>query len=117
MEGEGTGVGRPTLERHFPGAIVTHNLLIGGEVYADRYPESNAFPVSAEAAFLNAAGGDYRLAKNGALAAAPASAREVPGIDAQALCAALGDMGEREAVCSKPVSKDHAPTAQAGKRE
>jgi hypothetical protein len=113
MEGEGTGVGRPTLERHFPGATVTHNLLIGGEGYADRYPESNAFPVSAEAAFINAAAGDYRLAKNGALAAA----REVPGIDAQALCAALGDMGDREAVCSKPVSKDRAPTAQAGKSE
>ena len=116
MEGEGTGVGRPTLERHFPGAIVTHNMLIGGESYAERYPEENTFPASVEAVpFMNAAAGDYRMAASSAVSGSPS--HEVPGIDAKSLCAALGDTGRMEAVCSKPLSKDRGHNPHAAKNE
>jgi hypothetical protein len=109
-------VGRPTLERHFPGAIVTHNMLIGGESYAERYPEENAFPASVEAVpFMNAAAGDYRMAASSAVSGSPS--HEVPGIDAKSLCAALGDTGRMEAVCSKPLSKDRGHNPHAAKSE
>jgi hypothetical protein len=105
IEGEGTGVGRPTLDRHFPGAVLTHNMLIGGESYADRYPKENAFPASMEAVpFMNAAAGDYRMAASSAVSGSPT--QEIPGIDAKALCAALGDIGRMEPVCSNPHSMD-----------
>ncbi len=101
MEGAGTGVGKPTFERHLPGAVVTGNVLIGGGSYADRYPEGNTFPESIEAVpFLNPGGGDYRLASSVSSGAAM-KAREVPGIDAQALCASLGDIGRLQPMCQR----------------
>jgi hypothetical protein len=116
MEGEGTGVGRPTFERHLPGAIISNNILIGGEFYAERYPEGNTFPASMDAVpFINAAGGDYRLTASNT-STAPSN-REVPGVDAKALCAALGEIGRMEPVCRDPLQKDRSKALQAGKSE
>ncbi len=97
MEGAGTGTGRSTLERHFPGSVVSHNVIIGGD--PQRYPESNVFPESVDAVpFANRGTRNYRLT------ASPRpptpGAEEVPGIDVGALCAALGDLGRREALCA-----------------
>lgn len=109
MEGAGTGVGRPTFERHFPGAAIVHNVMIGGRSYAERYPEGNEFPDSVEAvAFVNPSRGNYRLAA-GALTASADHAQ--PGIDANVLCAALGETGRNEPVCARPkgVEPDNKP--------
>ncbi|HEX2714632.1 MAG TPA: hypothetical protein VHM88_20760, partial [Candidatus Acidoferrales bacterium] len=42
--GASTGTGNPTLERYFPRAIVTKNVIIGGDGL--RYPPGNFFPAS-----------------------------------------------------------------------
>lgn len=39
--GSGTGVGRATIERYFPGAIITGNVFAGGK--PDLYPPDNIF--------------------------------------------------------------------------
>jgi hypothetical protein len=58
--GEGTGVGNPSLERHFPDAIVQRNVIVGGSAQA--YPRDNFFPRSLDdVGFVDRAGGDYRL--------------------------------------------------------
>jgi hypothetical protein len=58
--GEGTGTGRPTLERYFPGAVFRRNVLAGAD--ASLYPPDNFFPPRLEGAvFADAAAGDYRL--------------------------------------------------------
>jgi hypothetical protein len=58
--GSGTGPGRPTLDRYFPGAVMRRNVIIGGS--ADRYPSDNFFPTSAEqVGFVDAPGRDFRL--------------------------------------------------------
>jgi hypothetical protein len=44
--GSGTGIGRPTFDRYFPGAVIRRNVIIGG--MADRYPMDNFFPTSAD---------------------------------------------------------------------
>jgi hypothetical protein len=107
MEGEGTGVGRPTFQRHLPEGVVSHNVMIGGSFYAERYSDDNAFPASVETVpFVNAAAGDYRLTAGNTMVASPA--HEAPGIDAKALCAALGDLGQKEPMCAKPLSKEQA---------
>jgi cellulose synthase/poly-beta-1,6-N-acetylglucosamine synthase-like glycosyltransferase len=59
--GSGTGIGRPTLERYFPGAVVRRNLFIGGD--AAVYPRDNFFPATLEkAGFLMGPDGSYRAA-------------------------------------------------------
>lgn len=114
MEGEGTGTGAPTLERHFPGAVVTGNVIIGGDPL--RYPEGNFFPESADGVpFANRTDGDYRLSSSGSfMSAAP----DTPGVDAAALCAALGENGRREPMCAKsaPSGRSDKPRA-VGARE
>ena len=99
MEGAGTGDGNSTLERHFPGAIVTRNVIIGGD--AQRYPDGNFFPESVQAVpFANWSEGDYRLIPSGA------ATQDVPGVDAQALCAALGIAARHENICVRHMSED-----------
>jgi hypothetical protein len=89
-------------------------VMIGGSFYAERYSDDNTFPATVAAVpFVNAAGGDYRLTTNSLTSS---STQEAPGIDANALCAALGDIGRQEPVCSKPLTKDRGP-AQTTKTE
>ena len=46
--GSGTGIGRPSLARYFPGSVVRGNVLVGGN--AAVYPDNNLFPATAAAA-------------------------------------------------------------------
>ena len=56
--GSGTGIGRPTLERYFPGGVVRRNMLIGGD--AAIYPRDNFFPPTLkEAGFLKGPNASY----------------------------------------------------------
>jgi hypothetical protein len=58
--GSGTGIGRPTFERYFPGAVIRRNVIIGG--MADRYPLDNFFPPSVDqVGFVDLQGHDFRL--------------------------------------------------------
>jgi hypothetical protein len=53
-------VGMNALDYHFPGAIVTHNVLAGTK--ASLYPSGNFFPSGLNAiGFASYEGGDYRL--------------------------------------------------------
>jgi hypothetical protein len=115
MEGEGTGVGRPTFERHLPDSVVTHNIMIAGDFYAERYPATNEFPESVQSVpFLNASGGDYRLGATSALKGFRGA--ETPGVDSKALCAALGDIGLREPICSMSLSDEPTTSRVGGRR-
>src|SRR5262249_52124501 len=52
--GEGTGDGRPTLEKFFPSAVFRRNAIVGGS--ADKYPADNFFPSSLDRIGFVAAG-------------------------------------------------------------
>jgi hypothetical protein len=81
--GNGVGVGTAALEAYFPGAMVTGNVLVGGDKH--QYPEGNLFPDSMEAVpFADRNKGDYRLTGGGI------NNRTDLGVDPVALCAALG---------------------------
>jgi cellulose synthase/poly-beta-1,6-N-acetylglucosamine synthase-like glycosyltransferase len=79
IAGSGTGVGRESLERYFPGASVTGNVLAGGD--AGRYPPGNFFPPSIDQA-PGTAGADVdalkRAAARVASAAVPAAEPPAP---------------------------------------
>jgi hypothetical protein len=84
--GTGTSPGAPTLERYFPGAVVTGNVLVGGP--AARYPGDNLFPATlAEVGFAEPRAGDYRLAP--ASRARRGREGRAPGADLDALPAPL----------------------------
>jgi len=58
--GSGTGTGRSTIDRYFPGAAIRRNVIIGGS--ADRYPPDNFFPpTAAQVGFADLKGNDFRL--------------------------------------------------------
>jgi hypothetical protein len=58
--GSGTGTGRPSIDRYFPGAVVRRNVLVGGA--ADRYPADNFFPPSIDqVGFVDPDSRNYRL--------------------------------------------------------
>ncbi len=85
--GTGTGVGNPTLERYFPNAAVTKNVLIGGA--ALQYPRGNFFPASIDGVgFADYRKGDYHLATSSPYARAAEGID--PGVDPKAMRAALG---------------------------
>jgi hypothetical protein len=54
--GSGVNSGFETLERDFPGAEVTGNIIIGGK--PERYPPGNQFPTSVDLSRVSA-GVDY----------------------------------------------------------
>jgi biofilm PGA synthesis N-glycosyltransferase PgaC len=83
--GSGTGVGRASLERYFPGAVVRHNVLVGGQ--AASYPPDNYFPASLDAAgFVRSADGTPRPAptRRGAIAATAGTGGVAIGADIDA---------------------------------
>lgn len=60
FHGDGESPGQGALDVYFPGSIVTHNAIIGGE--ASRLKERNRYPVSLkELKFAGLENGDYRL--------------------------------------------------------
>lgn len=86
--GTDVGVGVAALDAYFPDAVVTDNVLAGGE--ARRYPEGNVFPDSIDAVpFADRRAGNYRL--TGGI-----KHLKDPGVDAGALCAALSPQDARE---------------------
>jgi hypothetical protein len=84
IAGTGTGPGRGTLERYFPAAVVTGNVIVGAS--AADYPPGNQFPGSVKAVgFVDPARGRFRLA-----AKSPYRGRNgAPGADFDALAAAV----------------------------
>lgn len=79
--GNDVGVGTAALDAYFPDAVVTDNVLAGGE--ARSYPDGNVFPDSLEAVpFVDRKAGNYRLASS-------IKNLKGPGVDAGSLCAAL----------------------------
>ncbi len=92
MFGAGAGVGVNALETFFPRAVVTGNVIIGGDEHV--YPAGNFFPPSVQ--FVNVERGDYRLTAAGRYTN---GSDPVPGVDFARLCAALGALGRSEPVC------------------
>ena len=87
--GNDVGIGLAALDAYFPDAVVTGNVLAGGE--SGRYPEGNVFPDSLDAVpFVDRKAGNYRLA--GTIKHLKGS-----GVDGAALCAALSphDAGQQ----------------------
>ena len=86
--GNDVGIGVAAIDVYFPDAVVTENVLIGGE--ASRYPDGNVFPASLDAVpFVDRKAGNYRLAGG-------IKPLKGPGVDAAALCAALNTEDARE---------------------
>ncbi|HVF88901.1 MAG TPA: hypothetical protein VNH22_02465, partial [Blastocatellia bacterium] len=85
--GTGTTSGTSTLNTFFPGAIFLKNLLASGP--AQVYPPDNFFPATLEeVGFVNAAGGNYRLASNSPYKRAGTDGKDI-GADIDALEAAI----------------------------
>ena len=79
----GTGAGRPTLDRYFPGAVVRRNAIVGGS--ADRYPADNFFPASLDqVGFVGAQASNVRLAASSPYKRAGTDKRDL-GADVEAL--------------------------------
>lgn len=58
--GDGVGSGKAALNRYFPRAVITNNVIVGGS--SSDFGGSNFYPSSAgPIGFANSAGGDYRL--------------------------------------------------------
>ena len=86
--GSGTGVGRPTFDRYFPGAVIRRNVIIGG--MAERYPPDNFFPASADqVGFVDPRGHDYRLKASSAFKRAATDRQDV-GANAEKIVATAG---------------------------
>lgn len=84
--GNAVGTGNPAIATYFPGAVLTGNVLAGGN--ANVYPAGNVFPTVAflMAQFENPAAGDYRLIATSSLLAL---AQGVPGVDVDELQRAM----------------------------
>jgi hypothetical protein len=77
--GSGTALGRPTLDRYFPRAVIKRNVFVGGP--AASYPADNFFPSSLESVgFVDPRRGDYRLAASSPYKRAATDGRD-PGAD------------------------------------
>ncbi|TMI89970.1 MAG: hypothetical protein E6H00_08065 [Bacillati bacterium ANGP1] len=75
------------LSTYFPGAVFAGNVLVGGD--PSSYPPNNFFPsMLGDVAFVNFAGGDYRLARSSAYRNAGVDGREI-GADPGAISAAI----------------------------
>ncbi len=80
---EGTGGGRLTLDRYFPGASVRRNAFVGGS--ADRYPADNFFPASlAQIGFAGPQPSTVRLGASSTFKRAGTDKRDL-GADVEAI--------------------------------
>jgi hypothetical protein len=85
--GSGTGTGRPTLERYFPGAIVRRNVIVGGS--STEYPPDNFFPASLDqVGFVGPQALNFRLAPTSSYKHASTDRRDL-GADLDAMRALL----------------------------
>jgi poly-beta-1,6-N-acetyl-D-glucosamine synthase len=58
--GGGTGVGKPSLDRYFPGAVVRRNVIAGGN--SNLYPSDNFFPGTLDdVKWVDSSRGNFRL--------------------------------------------------------
>lgn len=106
ITGFGTNTGNDTLQKYYPGAVVRHNVIVGGDEF--HYPEGNFFPSSMEAVrFANLNERDYRLSSASGFAT-PESGKQ-PGVDMHALCTALGAGAKTEKVCKTALVAGAAP--------
>lgn len=95
--GNDVGVGTAALEAYYPGAIVTGNVLAGGE--ERQYPEGNVFPESMDAVpFVDRKAGDYRVA--GAGVKGPRHNFAEVGVDMTAVCSALSPEERNQPICT-----------------
>ncbi len=104
--GSDTGVGLPSIERYFPGAVIEGNVIAGGR--AAQYPRGNFFPATLdEVRFVDRAHGDDRLADDSPYKGAGTDRRD-PGADFGSLREAL------ETARAGPATDD--PRAPGGSR-
>jgi len=89
VHGSDRAVGADTLDAFFPGAVFESNTIAGGE--SKRYPKGNTFIGEDDfnAAFLDPAGGDYRLKPASRLRGAASDGRDV-GADIGSITIAIG---------------------------
>jgi len=81
--GDGTGDGRPTLDRFFPSAVFRRNAIVGGN--AEKYPGDNFFPATLEqVGFAAPRTSDFRLVGSSRYRQAAADGRDL-GADIDAL--------------------------------
>lgn len=74
--GDGSSVGKLTLEHYFPAHSLKKNVIVGGR--SDRYPKKNFHPASLdEVGFIDPAAGNYRLAENSPYKQAGTKQRDV----------------------------------------
>jgi hypothetical protein len=85
--GDYLGAGLVSINKYFPGAAIRRNVLAGGT--AAKYPTDNFFPPTSQflGNFVNAAGGNYRLAVHSAYNNAGTDGRDV-GANSDAIEAA-----------------------------
>ena len=97
LYGNDVGTGTAALDAYFPDAVVTDNVLPGGD---DRkYPDGNFFPGSLDAIpFVDRKAGDYRLAGPGIKTGR--NSRTDMGVDLAVLCAELGTQDLSQPMCS-----------------
>ncbi|HKE62038.1 MAG TPA: hypothetical protein VKB33_06180 [Nitrospira sp.] len=105
--GDGVGTGTAAIEAYFPDAVVTDNVLAGGD--DSKYPEGNFFPDSLEAIpFVDRKAGDYRLAGTGIKTGR--KSRTDLGVDMTALCAALGSQARGQSMCAPRTMETRSRT-------
>ena len=111
ITGTGTGVGIQTLQKYFPSASVTHNVIAGG--HAADYPPGNFFPASLdEVSFVDRAGGHYRLRESSPYRRAGKDGKDI-GVDFAALCAAMPDTASLPRACVPSSPSDKRPSHNA----
>jgi cellulose synthase/poly-beta-1,6-N-acetylglucosamine synthase-like glycosyltransferase len=85
--GTGTGVGRPSIDRYFPGAIVRRNVIAGGN--SNLYPSDNFFPAKLDdVRWTDISVDNFRLAPDSPYKGRATDGADV-GVDYNALQAAL----------------------------
>ena len=110
IKGEGTGMGKATLDAFTLNSQVTANVIAGASTtVANGYPTGNHFPAVTtwQAEFADYAGGDYRLRSTSAYAFAGVDGRPL-GADIGAIAAAIGGSQRANQL---PVAHDQVVSA------
>ena len=110
--GTGTGTGNDTLNKRFPGATFTKNVIWGAPQYAYLYPAGNFFPNTVnDVGFVNYNGGDYHLSAASPYKNAGTDGKDlgadIDAVNAATACAVSGICGS-----SLPPPSDAAPPAK-----